>query len=162
MAQLYGSTAGNGVWVLPGSHAHPSVDIQALVEESGSERIRDAVPMVCRPGDVIISNRQLVHGSFANTSPDRRVTVNFGFLPRRSVLNVTTAKLDGEVETYNAARLHQRSRMIAVAIDARHQRFPQERRYVYQPLLGEEDLNRWNEDVRRTVVRDYNRLDVHI
>lgn len=162
MAQLYGSTAGNGVWVLPGSHAHPSVDIKALVEESGSERIRDAVPMVCQPGDVIISNRQMVHGSFANTSPDRRVTVNFGFLPRRSVLNVTTAKLDGEVETYDAARLHRRSRMIAIAIDARHQRFPQEPRYVYRPLLGEEDLNRWNEDVRRTVVKDYNRLDVHI
>lgn len=111
---------------------------------------------------MIISNRQLVHGSFANTSPDRRVTVNFGFLPRRSVLNVTAAKLDGEVETYDAARLHRRSRMIAIAIDARQQRFPREPRYVYRPLLGEEDLNRWNEDVRRTVVKDYNRLDVHI
>ena len=118
--------------------------------------------MVRKPGDVIISNRQLVHGSFANTSPDRRVTVNFGFLPRRSVLNVTTAKPDGEVETYDAARLHQRSRMIAIAIDARHQRFPHERRYVYQPLLGEEDMNRWNEDVRETVVKNYNLLDVHI
>jgi ectoine hydroxylase-related dioxygenase (phytanoyl-CoA dioxygenase family) len=118
--------------------------------------------MVCKPGDVIISNRQLVHGSFANTSPDRRVTVNFGFLPRSSVLDVTTARLDGEVETYDAARLHQRSRMIAVAIDARHQRFSHERRYVYQPLLGEEGTNRWNEEVRETVVKNYNLLDVHI
>lgn len=162
MAQLYGSTAGNGVWVLPGSHAHRSVDLQALVEKSGSERIRGAVPMVCKSGDVIISNRQLVHGSFANTSPDRRVTVNFGFLPRRSVLNVTTAQLDGEVATYDAARLHQRSRMIAIAIDARHQRVPQEPRYVYQPLLGEEDANRWTEEACETVVKNYNLLDVHI
>jgi phytanoyl-CoA dioxygenase PhyH len=162
MAQLYGSTPGNGVWALPGSHVHRAVDVRALVEESGSERIRDAVPMMSGPGDVIISNRQLVHGSFANTSPDRRVTVNFGFLPRASVLNVTATQLDGRVETYDAARLHQRSRMIAVAIDARHQRFPRERRYVYQPLRGEEDANRWTEAVRESVVKNYNLLDVHI
>ncbi len=162
MAQLYGSTPGNGVWALPGSHVHREVDVPALVEESGSERIRHAVPMVSGPGDVIISNRQLVHGSFANTSPDRRVTVNFGFLPRASVLNVTATQLDGRVETYDAARVHRRSRMIAVAIDARHRRFPRERRYVYQPLRGEEDANRFTEAVRESVVRNYNLLDVHI
>ena len=162
MAQLYGSTPGNGVWVLPGSHVERHVDIGALVRTSGSERIPGAVPMVCGPGDVIISNRQLVHGSFANTSPDRRVTVNFGFLPRRSVLNVTATQLDGRVETYDAARLHQRSRLIAIAIDARHQRFPHERRYAYRPLLGEEGRNRWTAEVRETVVRNYNCLDVHI
>jgi len=120
------------------------------------------VPIISGPGDVIISNRQLVHGSFANTSPDRRVTVNFGFLPRASVLNVTATQLDGRVETYDAARVHQRSRMIAVAIDARHQRFPQERRYVYQPLRDEEAANRWTEAVRESVVKNYNLLDVHI
>jgi hypothetical protein len=162
MAQLYGSTPGNGVWALPGSHVHRAVDVRALVEASGSERIRDAVPMISGPGDVIVSNRQLVHGSFANTSPDRRVTVNFGFLPRASVLNVTATQLDGRVETYDAARVHQRSRMIAVAIDARHRRFPRERRYVYQPLRGEEDANRWTEAVRESVVKNYNLLDVHI
>jgi len=162
MAQLYGSTPGNGVWALPGSHVHRAVDVRALVEASGSERIRDAVPMISGPGDVIISNRQLVHGSFANTSPDRRVTVNFGFLPRASVLNVTATQLDGRVETYDAARVHQRSRMIAVAIDARRRRFPRERRYVYQPLRGEEDANRWTEAVRESVVKNYNLLDVHI
>jgi hypothetical protein len=162
MAQLYGSTPGNGVWALPGSHVHRAVDVRALVEASGSERIRDAVPMISGPGDVIISNRQLVHGSFANTSPDRRVTVNFGFLPRASVLNVTATQLDGRVETYDAARVHQRSRMIAVAIDARHRRFPRERRYVYQPLRGEEDAIRWTEAVRESVVKNYNLLDVHI
>jgi ectoine hydroxylase-related dioxygenase (phytanoyl-CoA dioxygenase family) len=118
--------------------------------------------MVSGPGDVIISNRQLVHGSFANTSPDRRVTVNFGFLPRASVLNVTAIQLDGRVETYDAARLRQRSRMIAVAIDARHQHFPLERRYVYRPFRGDEDAHRWSEAVRETVVRNYNLLDVHI
>ena len=84
MAQIYGSTPSNGVWVVPGTHKQGKVDIKALVENSGSERISTAVPMVCESGDVVISNRQLVHGSFANTSEERRVTLNMGFLPRKA------------------------------------------------------------------------------
>ena len=162
MAQIYGSTPSNGVWVVPGTHKQGKVDIKALVEESGSERISTAVPMVCDAGDVVISNRQLVHGSFANTSEERRVTLNMGFLPRKSVLNVTNVNFAGKKQTYDEERVHQRSRMIAIGIDARQQRFPDERRYVYQPLVGEEDQNRWNEETRETVVKDYNLLDVHL
>ena len=136
MAQLYGSTPGNGVWVLPGSHREGKVDIKALVEQSGSaERIEGTVPMVCKSGDVVISNRQLVHGSFANTSSERRVTVNFGFLPRKRVLNVTNTNMAGKKQTYTAERVHQRSRMIAIGIDARAQRFPNEARFEYVPLV---------------------------
>jgi len=40
-----------------------------------------------------------VHGSFANSSPDRRVTLNAGFFPRRRVLGVTAKRLHGVVET---------------------------------------------------------------
>ena len=162
MAQIYGSTPSNGVWVVPGTHKQGKVDIKALVKESGSERISTAVPMVCDAGDVVISNRQLVHGSFANTSTERRVTLNMGFLPRKSVLNVTNVNFAGREQTYDEERVHQRSRMIAIGIDARQQRFPDERRYVYQPLVGEEDLNRWNEETRETVVKNYNLLDVHL
>lgn len=162
MAQLYGSTAANGVWVVPGTHRQGKVDITKLVEESGTERINTAVPMVCNPGDVVISNRQLVHGSFANTSTERRVTVNMGFLPRKRVLNVTNVNFAGKQQTYTAERLHQRSRMIALGIDARQQRFPDEPRFNYKPLAGEEHLNCWNETNRQEVVKDYNLLDVHL
>lgn len=162
MAQIYGSTPSNGVWVVPGTHKQGKVDIKSLVEQAGSERIETAVPMVCADGDVVISNRQLVHGSFANTSTDRRVTLNMGFLPRKSVLNVTNVNFAGKKQTYDEARVHQRSRMIAIGIDARQQRFPNERRFVYQPLVGEEEQNRWNEETRETVVKDYNLLDVHL
>ena len=162
MAQIYGSTPSNGVWVVPGTHKQGRVDIKALVEQSGSERIDSAVPMVCDAGDVVISNRQLVHGSFANTSKERRVTLNMGFLPRKSVINVTNVNFAGRKQTYDEARVHQRSRMIAIGIDARQQRFPHERRYVYQPLVGEEEQNRWNEETRESVVKDYNLLDVHL
>src|SRR6202008_3025554 len=116
-----------------------------MVAESGSDPIEGAVPMLCDAGDTIVTNRQLVHGSFANSSPDRRITLNEGFFPRRRVLNVTTKRLNGKIETYDPARIDTRSRLIQSGIDPRRQRFPQEKAYVYRPLAGREDENRWNE-----------------
>ena len=165
MAQLYKSTGGNGVWVIPGTHKLGKVDIKDLVARSGSERIERAVPLVCGPGDVIICNRQLVHGSFANTSPDRRISVGFGFLPRSSVVNVTAVRHSGDVDeeqTYDEDRIRERSRMIAVAIDARQQRYPHENRYRYQPMVGGEQDNVWNEATRKSVVEKYPLLDLTI
>ena len=77
MPQLYGSTAANGVWYLPGTHATGKVDLKAIIAEAGSDRLPNAVPQISGPGDVAISNRQVVHGSFANTSLDWRVTFNW-------------------------------------------------------------------------------------
>jgi hypothetical protein len=104
----------------------------------------------------------LVHGSFANSSPDRRVTLNAGFFPRKRVLNVTTQRLTGAVETYDQARIEARTRIIQIAIDARRQRFPHEQSYVYRPLVGREDENRWNEATRANVLKNYNQLDMFI
>ena len=70
MAQLYGCTAANGVWIVPGSHKLNTVDIAAMAEEACTQRLPEAVPMICAPGDVGITNRQAVHGSFANASED--------------------------------------------------------------------------------------------
>ena len=162
MAQLYPSTAGNCVWTLPGSHKLGKVDIKELVVKSGSDRIEGAVPMLCDPGDVMVLNRQAVHGSFANTSPDRRITLNAGFFPRNRVEGVTTSKLDGSLATYDNDRIEQRSRLIAIGIDARQQRFPDEPRYVYRPLAGREDENRWSEAARETVLKNYNLRDMYI
>ncbi len=39
-----------------------------LAEAAGSDRLPDAVPLICEPGDVAITSRQAIHGSFANTS----------------------------------------------------------------------------------------------
>ena len=115
--------------------------------------------MVCEPGDVVMSNRQALHGSFANTSPDKRVTINFGFHRRSSVLNALVRRGDEEV-IYDGARIYERSRLIALGIDARQQRFPDESRYVYQPLIEEEDANRWNEDTRESILKNYNLRDL--
>ena len=162
MTQLYPSTAGNCVWVLPGSHRHGKADNRKLVAESGSDRIEGAVPMLCAAGDTIVTNRQLLHGSFANSSPDRRVTLNAGFFPRRRVLNVTTRRLTGEVVTYDGERIDQRLRILLLAIDARRQRFPQEKSHVYRPLADRQDENRWSEAMRETVLKNYNQLDMFI
>ena len=49
-----------------------------------------------------------------------------------------------------------------MAIDARRPRFPQEKAYVYKPLAGREDENRWNETARETVLKNYNQRDMFI
>ena len=161
MAQLYGCNAANGLWVVPGSHRRRKADIKAMVETAGSDRLPDAVPLVCGPGDVVICNRQAVHGSFANTSKDVRVTLNFGFHRRKSVLGVISGGVHNPVAVYDEERIRERSRVIMYAIDARHQRYPNETPYRYKPFAGQEDRYRWTPEVR-TGLRDYNLLDLGI
>jgi len=162
MTQLYPSTAANSVWILPGSHKLGRVDIRRMVKEAGSDRIAGAMPLLCKAGDTFILNRQVVHGSFANTSAERRVTLNAGFFPRRRVQDMTVTHLDNRVVTFDDAHIHERSRMIPIGIDARRQRFPDETPYHYAPLADELEANRWNEDTRRSVVKDYNLRDMYI
>lgn len=162
MTQLYPSTAANCVWIVPGTHKMGKVDIRAMVEEAGSDRLPGAMPLLCAAGDTFMLNRQVVHGSFANTSAERRVTLNAGFFPRKRVQDMTVEHLDGRIVTFDDAHIHERSRMIAIGIDARRQRFPDETPYRYGPLVGEEAENRWNETTRQTVVKDYNLRDMYI
>ncbi len=161
MGQLYGCTAANGVWVVPGSHKLRQVDIPAMVAAAGSERLADAVPILCAPGDVAITNRQAVHGSFANTSPDWRVTLNFGFHRRASVLDVQGGGVHNAPAVYDAARIHERARLIGYAIDARRQRFPDETPYVYKPFADAGESYRWDEHAKADL-KDYNLLDLSI
>jgi Phytanoyl-CoA dioxygenase (PhyH) len=161
MAQLYGSTPANGVWVVPGSHKLRKVDIKALVAAAGSERLPDAVPIICKPGDVAITNRQAVHGSFANTSRDWRVTVNFGFHRRRSVLGVKGGGVHNAPAVYDADRIRRRARVIGYAIDARRQRFPNEAPFIYLPHAATGESFRWDAEAA-VGMRDYNLLDLSI
>ena len=103
------------------------LDIARQVTESGSERLSGAVPLLSGAGDVIVNNRQMLHGSFANTSKDLRITLNEGFFPRARVLNVKTTNIfDGKEEWYDEERIVKRTGIIALAIDARRQHFPAE------------------------------------
>jgi ectoine hydroxylase-related dioxygenase (phytanoyl-CoA dioxygenase family) len=162
MPQLYGSTAANGVWFVPGSHALGKLDIAAMVEAAGSERLPDAVPLMCKPGDVAISNRQIVHGSFANTSKDIRVTLSFGFHPRRWVEGATGwLYADNSAVTYDAARIRKRSEMIGYAIAARAARYPGEMPFTYQPHARSGEVYRWDEAAREAI-RGYSDYDLRI
>ena len=161
MGQLYGCTAANGVWVVPGSHKRGKIDIAAEVARAGTERLPDAVPIICAPGDVAMTNRQALHGSFANTSKDWRVTVNFGFHRRKSILGVTAGGIHNKAATYDEVRIRERARLIGYAIDARRQRFPDERPFAYQPHVREGLSYRWD-DKARADIKDYNLLDLSI
>jgi ectoine hydroxylase-related dioxygenase (phytanoyl-CoA dioxygenase family) len=161
MAQVYGSTAVNGVWVLPGTHKLGKLDIAELVEKSGSERLEGAVPIVCEPGDVAICNRQLLHGSFPNCGFEPRVTVNFGFHRRSSVLGVDGGGVHSSQQTFDAEIIEHRSRTIGYAINARKQRFPHEEAYVYQPFEKDADKYVWNAQAHADL-RDYNIDDLSI
>ena len=90
--QLYPATVGNCLRVIPGSHKPGKADIRAMVSANGgSEQLPGAVPLVCAAGDVTIVNRQMVHGSFANSSADLRISPTFGFHRRQSVLGQKAA-----------------------------------------------------------------------
>jgi hypothetical protein len=143
--QLYDGVAGDGAWILPASHTLGRVDIKSMVARGG-ERISGAVPILCGPGDVVMVNRQAVHGYIANDSPDCQVTMTFGFAPRASVLNV-----EAKAGVYDAARIRRRSRLIPYAIDARRQRFPSETPFVYVPLAGAGIDYRWTEAARADI-----------
>ncbi len=161
MAQLYGCTPANGLWVVPGSHKLGRVDIKKRVADAGCERLPDAVPYVCKPGDLAITNRQCLHGSFANTSSDWRVTLNFGCHRRKSVLGVSGGGLHNAPSVYDDARIRERSRIIGYAIDARRQRFPNEKPYQYVPFFETGEHPVWDQAAKSTM-KDYNLLDLSI
>jgi len=161
MAQLYGCDAANGLWVVPGSHL-AQADIKGWCEAAGSDRLPDAVPLLCAPGDVAITNRQAVHGSFANTSDACRVTMNFGFHPRASVVGARGNGIHSpgsDKIIYDEDRVRRRSRVLGLAIEARSLRFPDETPYEYQPFAGQSF--EWN-DAARESLRGYNKLDLGI
>ena len=161
MAQLYGCDAANGLWVVPGSHRQGKADIKAMVEAAGSDRLPDAVPFICNPGDVAITNRQAIHGSFANTSDNVRVTINFGFHRRKFVLGVKGGGIHNPVTVYDEDYIRSRSRLIMYGIDARRQRFGDETPYVYAPLADCADQFRWTPEAKAEI-KDYNLQDIGI
>jgi len=161
MAQVFGSTAVNGVWVVPGTHKIGKIDIQELVNISGSERLKGAVPIICNPGDVVICNRQLLHGSFPNCGYEPRITVNFGFHRRSSVLGIQGGGIHSDAQVFNEEIVERRSRVIGYAIDARKQRFPNEDPYFYKPFQIAGKSYKWN-DAAREDLKDYNLDDLSI
>ena len=161
MVQVYGSTAVNGVWVMPGTHKVGKIDIKKLVAESGSERLEGAVPIVCNPGDAVICNRQLLHGSFPNCGFEKRVTVNFGFHKRSSVLGVKGGGVHSEAQVFDDEIIERRSKTIGYAIEARKAKYKDEESYLYKPFQDSQKTYVWDNQARKDL-KDYNLEDLSI
>ena len=137
------------------------IDIKKLVAESGSERLKGAVPMICNPGDVVMCNRQLLHGSFPNCGFEKRVTVNFGFHKRSSVLGTKGGGIHSESQVFDAETINRRSKSIGYAIEARKAKYKDEEPYVYKPFEASKTSYVWNENARKDLI-DYNLEDLSI
>jgi hypothetical protein len=161
MVQLYDCTAANAVWFVPGSHAAGRQDIKKLVAEAGSNRLTHAVPLICKAGDAAISNRQIVHGSFPNTSKDWRLTLSYGFHRRSSVVGVKTKGVFNNDVTYDAETVRKRSEPIGYAIAARRVHFPSEKQFDYRPQVEGGERFQWDETALGKI-QDYQVNDLFI
>ena len=150
-------TPENCLWVVPGSHRRWLLADDGKFPPAG-ERLPDAVPMPLAPGDCGLVNRSSLHGSFENSSSERRVTMVLGYHTRESVIGTETknvhafaspGKAEEKIVKYSEEYVLRRARMIPLAIDARRQRYPDETPYEYKgSYLGG---GAWNEQARAEI-----------
>lgn len=138
MAQLYSSTAENGVWVLPGSHSGRHRHDIVRLEQSHGDRFPGALPMIAAPGDVCIADRMVLHCSYPNVSRDKRVTLNLGWQTSR----------DADEQNQSPRR----RRLIPIAIAARAARYPEEQSFVAKDNPSATFCpERWDQAMRQVV-----------
>jgi ectoine hydroxylase-related dioxygenase (phytanoyl-CoA dioxygenase family) len=118
------------------------------------------VPMLCERGDIAVCNRQCLHGSFANASPDPRITFVWGFFRRDSVLDVevdlpmTDPHQKAARRRYREEDLRERQRLVQLAIEVRSEHRPDESPYEYAPCQNQAGRYR-DEGVRKNALRGY-------
>jgi hypothetical protein len=126
-------------------------------------KMPEAVPLICNAGEVTMVNRQCLHGSFANSSPDIRISLTFGFHRRRSVLGAKAGlSMTQQNVVYDEQRIFERAAVIPIAIDARHQHYPAETPYKYQPFADRASEFRYIPETCDRWIKDYNTKDLAI
>jgi len=108
----------------------------------------DACPILCGPGDVYVHNRLALHGAFPNTSADTRAVLHLGFNRRAAVLGVKSRTPQHKTVLYDEDFIYRRSRMIAWAIDARRQHYPDEAAFTYKPFINAQHTFEWSPDLK--------------
>jgi hypothetical protein len=161
MPHLFDGTAANGLWCLPGSHKTGRQDIVGLTKNAGSVRLPEAVPMICKAGDVLLTNRQILHASFPNTSKDPRLSFVFSYHRRGAVLDVHTRTAFGDPVTYDAARVQKKCEIIGYSIVARQKRFPGQTSYVYRPHAESGEHYSW-EAAGPGTIKNYHTRDLFL
>ena len=77
-------------------------------------------------------------------------------------INTTTDTRDYLAKSIqDAERIIERSKIIKLAIEARKQRFPEEKAFEYKPLSTSTEEFTWNAAAKRSL-HDYNLLDLSI
>ena len=154
----YPTTPENALWIVPGMHDQGHIEIKELIDANGgSDELPDAVPLLCE-ADVALCNRQMLHCSFEQERADSR-NLAFGFHRRASVLNVEPARWGGKVRR-DEARIHALPDDSGRS-DAVRNGFPT-KAVRLSTLAREAEANRFNEETRRTVLHNYNNLDLGI
>ena len=153
---LYNCDANNTLWFLPGTQFNGRMlDIENLASGTGElpDRLPNAVPVICGPGDAYIQNRLTLHCAFPNIGKQQRASLQFGFNRKASVKGIRTHGYGyNEWDTYDETYIKNRQRQILWAINARKQHFPNEKPYEYAPFKGEEDKYEWNEKIRQQLI----------
>ena len=152
-------TPENCLWVVPGSQRRWCLANGGTFPPVG-EQVPDAVPMLLAPGDCGLVNRSSLHGSYANRSSERRITMVLGFHRRSSAIGAETTNIHafkvpgrkGKRIKYSEEYVLRRARMIPLAIDARRQYYPDEVPYVYKGTYLGGDV--WNEQARAEISRE--------
>lgn len=148
----------NCLWIVPGSQR------QWRLANNGkfppiTEQIAEAVPALMAPGDCVIVNRSSLHGAYPNKSSERRVALLLGYHKRDSAIDAETTNVHAFVRPagpepvkYSEEYVLRRARMVALAIDARRQRYPDERAYEYEgSYIG---AGEWNKQTRAEISKE--------
>jgi len=114
---------GNCLWAIPGSHFWDDQVASSMISHftANGFRTAGAVPIEVEPGDVIMHNILLLHGSSSCNSPLRR-TVYYEFRPSEAELS-----LGPHIPEYVPLK----KRMLAECIKRRKSHFPEEQAFEY-------------------------------
>ena len=77
------------------------------------------------------------------------------------MLNVLGGGVHSAVKTYDEEHINTRSRLIPYAVNARKKRFPNEKPFLYKPLINSGKKYIWDENSKLDI-KDYNLLDMSI
>ena len=104
---------------------------------------------------------KIIHGSFANTGFEPRLSINFGFHKCASVLTIRSVGMHAEAVLIDDSFIDTRSRFIGFAIDARRQRFQNETQYIYAPYGERQEEFKWIVNTQSSL-KEYNLMDLRI
>ena len=157
MVNFFETNTENALWIVPGTHRSGKADLRKMQMNSQTSMLANAVPLICEPGDVAVCNRQVVHGSFPNTSDHPRFTYVFGFHRRSSVEGI---KGWGQ-KPYTNQFIDRSCQTIRIAIDYRNQCLPDEESYLYEPF-AKQPRKTWSVMERRSDLLNYQRWTLGI